>query len=103
MRIGKVGDMGLLKVLLDGNEVASVDFPTGQGLGASSEYVDQWKRWETTYDKDVDIDVPAGQHEIQIRNDGNDWITIDYFRLTNYLTNTKPNLRVLGMQTKDRA
>jgi len=103
MRIGKVGDMGLLKVLLDGNEVASVGLPTGQGLGASSEYVDQWKRWETTYDKDVDIDVSAGQHEIQIRNDGNDWITIDYFRLTNYLTNVKPNLRVLGMQTKDKA
>jgi len=103
LRIGKVGENGLLKVTLDGKEVASVDLPTGKGLGVSSEYAEQWKRWETTYNKDVEIEVPAGKHEIQIRNDGNDWIAIDYILLTNYLTNVKPNLRVLGIQTSDRA
>jgi hypothetical protein len=103
LHIGKVGDKGLLKLFLDGNEVKSVELPTGQGLGVSSEYVEKYKRWETTYDKDVEMDIPAGKHEIMIRNDGNDWITINNFRLTNYLTSNKPNLRVLGMQTNDKA
>jgi hypothetical protein len=103
IRVGRVGDKGLLKVMLDGKEVASVDLPTGKDLGVSSEYVKEWKRWETIYNKDVEINMPAGKHEIQIQNDGNDWITIDNIRLTNYVTNAKPDLRVLGMQTSDRA
>ncbi|HGE69887.1 TPA: DUF5060 domain-containing protein [Candidatus Poribacteria bacterium] len=103
IRIGRVGDNGMLKIFLDGNEVRSVELPTGQGLGVSSEYIEQWKRWETIYDKDIDIDIPAGKHEIMIRNDGNDWIMINSFRLTNYLSSDKPNLRVLGMKTNEKA
>lgn len=103
LHIGKVGDNGLLKFYRDGEEISVVDLPTGKGLGASSIYVDRWKRWETTYDMDVAVDVPAGRHEIQIQNDGRDWITIDYFRLTNYRANATPNLRVMGMQTSEEA
>jgi hypothetical protein len=103
LHIGKVGDNGLLKFYLDGAEVSIVDLPTGEGLGSSSTYVDRWKRWETTYDMDAAVDVPAGRHEIQIQNDGRDWITVSYFRLTNYRTNVTPNLRVMGMQTSEEA
>jgi hypothetical protein len=103
LHIGRVGDNGLLRFRLDGEETSVVELPTGEGLGVSSIYVDRWKRWETTYNKDVAVDVPAGRHEIQIQNDGRDWITIDYFRLTNYRTNATPNLRVMGMQTSEKA
>lgn len=103
LHIGKVGDNGLLKFYLDGKVVSTVDLPTGEGLGHSSNYVERWKRWETTYDKDIAVNVPAGRHEIKIENDGQDWVTVEYFRLTNYRTNATPDLRVMAMQTPRKA
>jgi len=103
LHVGKVGDNGLLKFYLDGKVVSAIDLPTGEGLGHSSTYVEQWKRWETTYDKDIAVNVPAGRHEIRIQNDGSDWVTVDYFRLINYRTNATPDLRVTGMQTPRKA
>jgi len=103
VHVGKVGDNGLLKFYLDGERIRAVKLPTGEGLGVSSTYIDRWKRWETTYDKDAAVNVPAGVHEIMIQNDGQDWITIDYFRLTNYRTNAKPDLRIIGMHTPEKA
>lgn len=103
LHIGRVGQDGLLKIFLDGNEMASVSLPTGEGLGLYSEYIKQWKRWETVYNTDVSINVPAGNHEIRIQNDGVDWINIEYINLVNYLSNQKPNLRVVGMQTPNKA
>ena len=41
-------------------------------------YIDRWKRWKTTYDKDVTANVPAGKHKIRTQNDGPDWIIIRY-------------------------
>ena len=103
MHIGRAGSNGLLKIKLDGTDLASIDLPTGEGLGVSSEYVGQWKRWETVYDKDVSIDIPAGKHEIQIQNQGADWVSVDYFQLTNYITGSRPSIRVMGMQTSNTA
>jgi hypothetical protein len=103
IRVGKVGDNGLLKIMIDDKEAISVELPTGENLGVSSEYVNEWKRWETVYNKDIEIDVPTGKHEIQIQNEGNDWIMIENIRLTNYMTSDKPDIRVLGMQTDNRA
>lgn len=103
IKVGKVGDNGVLKVMLDAKEALSLNLPTGEGLGVSSEYVKEWKRWETVYNKDVEIDITAGKHEIELQNDGSDWIAIDNIKLTNYLIIDKPDLRVLGMQTSDRA
>ncbi len=103
LHIGRVGQDGLLKVFIDGVEVASISLPTGEGLGLYSEYVQRWKRWETVYNMDVSIDVPKGKHEIRIQNDGVDWINIEYIQLVNYLSNIKPNLRIIGMQTQSKA
>jgi hypothetical protein len=103
LHIGRVGDNGLLKFYLDGEEISTVELPTGEGLGVSSTYIDRWRRWETTYDKNVSVNIPAGQHEIRIQNDGRDWITVDYLRLTNYRTNATPDLRTIGIQTSKKA
>jgi hypothetical protein len=103
IHVGKVGDDGILSIFLDDKKVSSVELPTGEGLGVSSEYNQRWERWETVYDKDISVTVPAGEHEIRIQNDGMDWITIRSFRLTNYRSNAEPNLRVLGMQTSKKA
>ena len=103
LHIGKVGDNGKLKFYLDGVDISTVELPTGEGLGVHSTYVDRWKRWETTYNIDLAVDIPPGEHDVQIQNDGRDWITVDYFRLTNYRTNAAPNLRVMGMHTSEKA
>ncbi len=50
------------------------------------------------------IHVPAGEHTIMVDNQGEDWISIDYYRLTNFHTREKkPPLRVLGLQNDTEA
>ncbi len=46
---------------------SSSALPCGEELGKKSVYRPQWKLWETTYDEDVAVDVPAGAHRIRVR------------------------------------
>ena len=52
------------------------------------------------YRGDYGIDVPAGAHEIEIVNRGNDWITLTHIRLGNY-GSTPPAVHAMGLSGKD--
>jgi hypothetical protein len=50
------------------------------------------------------IHVPAGEHAITVGNQGEDWLSVSYYRLTNYHTREKkPPLRVFGLQNDTEA
>lgn len=54
--------------------------------------------------KSIDIDVPAGKHEIEFRNAGSDWLRIGYILLTHYRDTTRyPDLNVYGVQSDSMA
>lgn len=101
MHVGRVSNSGLLTISLDGRKVRQIDLPCGEGLGKSSVYREQWKLWESTYDQDFPIDIPAGKHRIQIENSGQDWVSIDRYTFTGCLVRRTPNLLACGMQSKD--
>jgi len=103
VQVGTVSAGGILDFQVDGQSVYTVSLPTGEGLGKESKWREEWKIWETRYDREYSIEVPAGQHTIVLENRGDDWIQIQYFKLQGYVTNEQPPLRVLGMAADDRA
>ncbi len=99
--IHNVSNSGLLRIWLDGEQVLEREFPCAEGLGQSSVYRDTWDLWETTYDEDVVIQVPAGRHTIRLENFGKDWIRVNRYTFTGCKVIDRPNLLVAGMQSDD--
>jgi hypothetical protein len=55
--------------------------------------------WETTYDEDVAVDIPAGTHRIRVENSGRDWVTASSYRCTGCQVLDRPNVLVCGMKS----
>ncbi len=101
--VGTVSNSGLLRVWVDGEQKLEVDLPCGEGLEKGSTWREQWKLWETVYNKDFAVDIPAGRHEIRVENFGKDWVRVKRYRFTGCLLLDKPNLLVCGMRTDNVA
>ncbi len=99
VRVGRVSSSGLLKIWIDDQLKLEHELPCGEGLGKESVYRPQWKLWETTYDKDVQVDVPAGPHRIRVENFGRDWVTTTGYRFTGCQVLDRPNVLVCGMKS----
>ena len=99
VRVGRVSGSGLLKISIDGEVRLEHELPCGEGLGNESVFRPQWNLWETTYDEDVAIDVPAGKHRIRVENLGRDWVRVSSYRFTGCQVLDKPNVLVCGMNS----
>ena len=97
VRVGTVSGSGLLKVWVDDELELERELPCGEGLGKKSVYRSRWNLWETTYDEDVAVDIPAGEHRIRVENVGRDWVTASSYRFTGCRVLDKPNVLVCGM------
>jgi len=67
VHIDKVSLSANLRFLLDGKEDTVFKFD-----------------YQGVVDKDCGIDVPAGQHAIELDNSAGDWVSVKEYRLTNY-------------------
>jgi len=103
VHVGKVSSSGLLRIWIDGEQRLKRELPCDKDLGKSSVWRKQWNLWETTYDQDVAVDVPAGKHRIRVENFGKDWVKVTGYTFTNCKVLDKPNVLVCGMQTKGLA
>jgi hypothetical protein len=103
VHVGVVSNSGLVRVWADDQVKLERELPCGEGLGKQSVYREQWKLWETTYDEDLAVDVPAGQHRIRIENFGKDWVRVTRYTFTGCKVLDKPNLLVCGMKTEGLA
>jgi hypothetical protein len=100
LNIGRVWVLGILGVKLDGSLILRKELPAGppgEGPWKKAEFSEQWKIWASDYDLDIPIDVPAGEHRVELYNAGKDGITIDRITLPRYVTETAPPVRVVGM------
>ncbi len=98
-RVGRVSASGLLKVWVDDDLKIERELPCGEGLGKQSVYRPQWKLWETTYDEDIAVEIPAGRHRIRVENFGRDWVTSSSYRFTGCQILDKPNVLVCGTKS----
>jgi len=99
VHVQSVSSSGLLRVWIDDHQQLERELPCGQGLGKESVFRPQWKIWETTYDEDITVDVPAGKHRIRIENFGHDWVAVSSYRFTGCKILDRPNVLVCGMKT----
>ncbi|MDX1933791.1 MAG: cellulase family glycosylhydrolase [Capsulimonadales bacterium] len=67
MHLNSVADGAVLEVLVDGKSVFTRDLPNKDG-----QYTVVGE-----YDEDISVDLPAGRHEVEIRNAGRDWFHLD--------------------------
>lgn len=103
IRVGRVSASGLLNVWVDDALALERELPCGEGLGKDSVYRPQWKLWETTYDEDLAVNVPAGAHRIRVENLGRDWVTVSSYRFGGCQIVDRPNVLVCGMQSEGLA
>lgn len=103
VRIDKVSSSGLLRIWVDDQQRLERELPCGEGLGKESVFRPQWKIWETTYDEDIAVDVPAGKHRIRVENLGRDWVAVSSYRFTGCKILDRPNVLVCGMKTRELA
>jgi len=82
--VGTVSQGVVLHVSVDGQEIWSRELPAGEGQGEwkSTKWQEQWKIWQSVYDKDYEMPIPAGQHSIEITNTGKDWVEISPYTFT---------------------
>ena len=98
LHVDRVSRSGIVKIYVDGELAAEFDLPCGEGLGKESVWRERWKLWETVYDKDLSVDVPAGRHEIRVENDGGDWVRVAWYRFVGARDYRQPDHLVLGMR-----
>ena len=86
---------------VDGVEVLRRALPAGEGLGVKSVWREKWKLWETTYDEDVAVEVPAGEHRIRVENHGSDWIAVSRYVFAGCRTHPVPDIYAFGLRSED--
>jgi hypothetical protein len=103
VRVNKVSNSGLLHIWIDDQQRLQRELPCAKGLGKESVFRPQWKLWETTYDEDIAVDVPAGKHRIRVENFGRDWVAVDSYVFTGCRVLDRPDVLVCGMKTQGLA
>ncbi len=81
---------------LDGQEIARQEYkcgPKGEGRYKETEWKEQWGIWQSNFDENFSVDLPAGDHLLELSNADGDWMTIDRITL--------PNVRDLSLPQVD--
>jgi dienelactone hydrolase len=81
-----VSDTGIIRISLDKKELKTFTFltgPDGNGPWVASRLLGTGI-YQCDYNKEVRVEIPAGNHDILIQNMGTDWLSIGYFVLTGY-------------------
>jgi len=97
VRVGRVSAGARLNVWIDDRLALDQDLPCGEGVGKDSDYRPKWKLWESTYDQDFAVDVPAGRHRIRIVNAGRDWMTVGRYVFTGCQVLDRPHVSISGI------
>ena len=101
--VGRVSSSGTLRVWLDGQVAVDKEFPCGEGIGKESVYREKWKLWESVYDEDVTLDIPAGVHRIRVENLGKDWMRVNQYVFSDYQHVDRPAVLAAALRTADTA
>jgi hypothetical protein len=68
-----------LEFLLDGKKRLEQRLPAGPGKGQFC--LKMPEGWQSFYDKEYGISIPAGRHTLRVRNSGKGWIWLNAYRI----------------------
>jgi len=101
--VGRVSNSGHLKIWVDDQLKLDREFPCGENLGKEWKFQRQWNLWESVYDEDVTVDIPAGNHRMKVENLGKDWMRINRYAFTGCLVIDRPDLLVAAIRSPEMA
>lgn len=90
VHVNQVSNSATLQVSIDGVVAQSFHLdaaPPRDGKTPdyqSTQYNDQWKIYQATFDKDYATPVPVGAHRIDVAVADGDWVSVDSYTLTGY-------------------
>lgn len=99
--VGRVSRSGRLKVWVDDQLKLDREFPCGEKIGKQWTHQPKWNLWESVYDEDVAVDVPAGRHRIRVANEGQDWMRVSRYAFTGCKVLDRPNLLVAALRASN--
>jgi len=71
--------------------------PEGEGPWKRSRYLEQWKVWQSDYERDYHVRVPADKHRLTIANADGDWFSLRSIRIPAYRSSRYPDVAALGL------
>ncbi len=77
--VNQVSALAVLLVKLDGQEIARQTYkcgPKGEGRYKTTEWKQEWGIWQSIFDEDFSVDIPAGDHVLEISNADGDWMEV---------------------------
>lgn len=105
-RVGTVSTHARLRLAVDGATAFEQTYdagPAGQGKYKSTKYDTQWKIWQSEFDADAVVAVPAGRHTVTVTNVEGDWLTVAGYRLTGSRSSRYPAVQALAVAGTDLA
>lgn len=78
IHINQVSNGAVLQAKIDGQLAWTQELPCGPGEGPWKRafFSPQWQIWQNYYDQDFEISIPAGEHLVELTNEGKDWAEI---------------------------
>lgn len=100
--LGTVSSHARLRVTVDGAVGVDDTLEAGEGQGPwkASRYLKDWKVWQSDYDREYRVPVPAGRHTVTIENAEGDWLSLRGIRVTGYRSDRYPQVDALGLRSE---
>ncbi len=87
IRVDWVSSRARLLVKVDGKPAAERDFvcgPPGKGRYKKAKYLEQYKIWQCQFAEDIRVELPAGEHVLELQVTQGDWLTVPTIAIENY-------------------
>lgn len=101
IKLKKVSHDNILSVIVNDEEklrenVNAKDF-------SNKKFFEEWQIYQADIDKEYSIDLPVGDNEIILKNDGEDWILIEYLKFTDAIKEKYAPVFITGIQSNKDA
>ncbi|NLI00381.1 MAG: DUF5060 domain-containing protein [Chthonomonadales bacterium] len=100
LRLGQVCTRATMVIAVNGETRLARELTAGEpgaGPWKSSRKLEQYNVWVSQYDEDIPLELPAGKHEIEVRNTGGDWFQIASITLPGYQSSRYPDVTALAL------
>ena len=100
IRVSAVSHNNVLSVMVNGKQELREELKAETLPG--SVFKPEWNIYQADYVREYEVGLGQGENEIFIDNDGEDWIRVESYRVTEYLDPSRAPLFTAGIQGTDR-
>lgn len=101
IKIDKISDNNKLTVKINNQRAVSIELNAKEY--GSKKYLENYKIYQADISREIKLDVPPGDNDILIENEGNDWVRIGSIRFENFMDPARSPIFVSGVQNNSSA